>query len=253
MIHRRNAEEIASIRAACAIVHEVQIRLREELRPGITTLALDQLAEEVIRDYGAVPAFKGYQGFPASICASINAQIVHGIPDDTALATGDAISVDIGVVKDGFYGDAAFTAPVGPIDAQTQKLLDATSTCLELAIEKAQAGNRLSDISHAVEAHALACGMSVVRQFGGHGIGRALHEEPHINNYGPPDRGPRLRPGFVLAIEPILSLGGPEMHTSDDGWTTTTADGLPAAHFEHTIAVTDGPAEILTLSRLPCA
>jgi methionyl aminopeptidase len=252
VIHRRSPDEIAKIRDACAIVHEVQIQLRQELRPGITTLALDQVAEEVIRSYGAVPAFKGYHGFPATICASVNAQIVHGIPDATKLATGDVISVDVGVVQDGFYGDAAFTAPIGPIDSRTQELLDATSTCLDLAVEQARAGNRLSDISHAVEAHATACGMSVVRQFGGHGIGTALHEEPHINNFGPPGRGPRLRPGYVLAIEPILSLGDPEMDTSDDGWTTTTADGLPAAHFEHTVAVTEGPADILTLCRCPC-
>lgn len=251
MIRSKTAEEIACIRAACAIVHQVQKELKPRIVPGITTLALDELAETVIRDHHAIPAFKGYHGFPATICASSNARIVHGIPDGTVLEEGDIISIDVGVLLDGFYGDGAFTAGVAVVSADAQRLMDATRTCLDRAIQQARPGNRLSDISHAVESHATAAGMSVVREFGGHGIGRALHEDPHINNYGPPGHGPRLREGFVLAIEPILSLGSPEMHTSDDGWTTTTLDGLPAAHFEHTVAITAGAAEILTLSPLP--
>jgi methionyl aminopeptidase len=251
LIHRKNAAEIDHIRAACAIVHEAQKELRQRIAPGVTTQQLDRIAEQLIRDHGGTPAFKGYQGFPATICASINAQIVHGIPDDTELTDGDIISVDVGVLLNGFYGDGAFTAGVGQIATEVQGLMDITRTCLDLAIEQARANNRLSDISHAVQSHAERAGMAVVRQFGGHGIGRSLHEDPHINNYGHPGRGPRLRPGFVLAIEPILSLGSPEMHTSDDGWTTTTADGLAAAHFEHTIAITEGDADILTLSTVP--
>jgi methionyl aminopeptidase len=248
VIRRKSRQEIDAIRAACAIVGEVQQRLRASIRPGVTTRELDQLAEQLIRARGATPAFKGYRGYPASICTSINAQIVHGIPDGTALAGGDLVSVDVGVLLHGFHGDGAFTQALEPVTPAVAHLIAATSRCLELAIEQARADRCLSDISHAVEQHAVGAGLSVVRQFGGHGIGRRLHEEPHINNYGPPGQGPRLQPGFVLAIEPILSLGSPELCTAADGWTTTTADGSPAAHFEHTVVVTEGAPEILTQS-----
>ncbi len=251
MIRSKTAEEISRIRAACAIVHRVQQELKPLLVPGSTTRSLDSVAESVIRGHQATPAFKGYRGFPATICASVNAQIVHGVPDDRKLQAGDIVSIDVGVRLNGYYGDGAFTAAVGPVSAEAQRLIDVTRSCLDLAIQQARPGNRLSDISHTVETQATAARLSVVRQFGGHGIGRELHEPPHINNYGPPGRGPRLQAGFVLAIEPILSLGRPEMRTGTDGWTTTTADGLPAAHFEHTIAITHGTAEILTLSSPP--
>jgi methionyl aminopeptidase len=248
VLRRKTRGEIDAIRAACAIVCRTQQHLRAHIRPGVTTGELDRLAEQLIRASGAVPAFKGYNGYPSTICASINAQIVHGIPDGTALASGDLISIDVGVRLNGYHGDGAFTVALAPVEPRVQHLIDATSRCLDLAIEQARPGRFLSDISHAVESHAVGAGLSVVRQFGGHGIGRQLHEAPHINNYGPPGQGPRLEPGLVLAIEPILSLGSSQPHTGDDGWTTTTADGSPAAHFEHTVVVTVGDPEILTLS-----
>lgn len=247
MISRRSPAEIERIRASCQIVFLVQQALKERIAPGVTPHQLDALAEEIIRDHQARPAFKGYNGFPATICASVNDQIVHGIPDGTSLREGDIISVDVGVQLNGYYGDAAFTVGLGPIDPPTRHLIGTTRTCLELAIDQARAGNRLSDISHAIQTHAEAEGMSIVRQFGGHGIGRALHEDPHINNYGPPNKGPRLRSGFVLAIEPILSLGDPELLVGDDGWTTRTRDGQPAAHSEHTVAITENGPRVLTL------
>ena len=247
MIPRRTPAEIERIRASCQIVFLVQQALEERIAPGVTPRQLDALAEEIIRSHQAQPAFKGYNGFPATICTSVNDHIVHGIPDGTPLQEGDIISVDVGAQLNGYYGDAAFTVGVGRIDPRARHLIETTRTCLERAIDQARAGNRLSDISHAVQTHAEEEGMSVIRKFGGHGIGRALHEEPHINNYGPPGKGPRLRSGFVLAIEPILSLGDPELLVGDDGWTTTTCDGQPAAHSEHTVAITANGPRILTL------
>jgi len=247
VIRKKSSEEIERIRASCQIVYHVQKALAERIQPGVTTLQLDELAEQVVRDHGAVPAFKGYRDFPATICASPNDQVVHGIPDDTPLQEGDIISIDVGARLDGYYGDGAFTIGVGQIDPKTRQLIDVTRTCLELAIDQARPDRRLSDISHAVQAHAEEWEMSIIRQFGGHGIGRSLHEEPHINNYGPPGQGPRLRTGFVFAIEPILSLGSPDLAIGDDGWTTTTSDGLAAAHCEHTVAITENGPDILTL------
>jgi methionyl aminopeptidase len=250
MIPRRRVKEIELMREAGRIVFFVQKVLEEAVAPGITPLELDTLAEETIRDHGAAPAFKGYQGFPASICASVNAAIVHGIPDDTPLEDGDIISVDVGSLLHGFYGDGAFTLGVGAIDAERQHLLDVTRTCLALGIEQCRAGNHLSDISHAIHNHAAINDIAVVREFGGHGIGRQLHEDPHILNYGPPGAGPQLRAGYVFAIEPILTTGDGKMRVGDDGWTATTTDGRPAAHFEHTVAITvDGP-DVLTLPDL---
>jgi len=247
MIVRRTPREIELIRSSCQIVFLVQQALEEAIGPSISTFELDALAEKTIRAHGAIPAFKGYRGFPASICASINAATVHGIPDTTCLREGDIISVDVGVLLDEYYGDGAFTIGIGQIDDELQHLLDTTRACLDLGIQQARANNRVSDISHTVQTHAEAGKLSVIREFGGHGIGRALHEEPHILNYGPPGKGPRLRPGHVLAIEPILCSGKGKVILGADQWTTTTLDGSPAAHFEHTIAITEEEPEILTL------
>ena len=250
MIPRRRAKEIELIREAGRIVYFVQQVLEDALAPGTTPLELDTLAEATIRDHGAEPAFKGYQGFPASICTSVNADIVHGIPDEAPLENGDIISVDVGSLLQGYYGDGAFTLGVGTIDAERQHLLDVTRSCLALGVEQCRAGNRLSDISHAIQNHANLNDVAVVREFGGHGIGRQLHEDPHILNYGPPGTGPQLRPGYVFAIEPILTTGNGKMRVGDDGWTATTVDRRPAAHFEHTVAITEDDPEVLTLPDL---
>ena len=247
MIARRTPREIELIRCSCQIVFLVQQALEKVIGPGISTLELDALAEETIRAHNAIPAFKGYRGFPATICASINAATVHGIPDGTRLREGDIISVDVGVLLDEYYGDGAFTMGIGQIGDELQHLLDTTRACLDLGIQQARANNRVSDISHAVQTHAEAGKLAVIREFGGHGIGRSLHEDPHILNYGPPGKGPRLRPGHVLAIEPILCSGKGKVILGADQWTTTTSDGSPAAHFEHTIAITEEGPKILTL------
>ncbi|MDA0334584.1 MAG: type I methionyl aminopeptidase [bacterium] len=247
MIPIRSATEIDSIRAACAIVHKVQLVLEAAVAPGVSTQDLDELAEATIRDHGGIPAFKGYHGFPASICASINAEAVHGFPRAAPLLDGDVVCVDVGVRLDGWYGDGAFTIGVGTISEAARGLLATTRAALDAGIEASVAGGRLTDISHAVELAAIAGGATVIREYGGHGIGRGLHEDPHILNYGPPDRGPRLKAGHVFAIEPILSLGSADVEVAADGWTTITTDCSLAAHFEHTVALTaDGPC-ILTL------
>lgn len=247
MIPRRTPAEIERIRAACAIVHEVQQALEAAVAPGVTTLALDRLAEAEIRGHGGVPAFKGYHGFPASICASVNDEAVHGFPRSTPLRVGDVLSVDVGVCCRGWYGDGAFTVVVGDAGPEVGRLLAATRAALEAGIAAARPGHRVSDISHAIESAAAVGGLAVIREYGGHGIGRDLHEDPHILNYGRPGRGSRLQVGHVLAIEPILSLGRPEVRTAADGWTALTCDGSPVAHFEHTVAVTPEGPDILTL------
>jgi methionyl aminopeptidase len=247
MIPIRSAAEIDHIRAACIIVHSVQMALETAVAPGVSTQQLNELAEATIRDRGGTPAFKGYHDFPASICTSVNAEAVHGFPRAEPLRDGDVVCVDVGVKLDGWFGDGAFTIGVGLLTDEVHRLLTTTRAALEAGIDAAVPGGRLSDISHAVEMAALAGGATVIREYGGHGIGRDLHEDPHILNYGPADRGPRLRAGHVLAIEPILSLGSSEVEVAADGWTTTTTDGSLAAHFEHTVALTaDGPS-ILTL------
>jgi len=239
--------EIARIRASCQIVWEVQQTLQEAVRPGVSTLELDEIAESTIRGHGAIPAFKGYRGFPASICASINAEAVHGFPRPTPLAAGDLVSVDVGVELDGYFGDGAFTLGVGAISEASHRMLDTTRAALRDAIAAAQPRGRLSDISHAVQSRAESEGLSVIQEYGGHGIGRSLHEDPHIPNHGRPGRGILLRPGYVVAIEPILSMGDPDIELAENGWTVLTCDRSPVAHFEHTIAITaDGP-QILTL------
>ena len=247
MISIHTPSDINHIRTACHLVYRAQQALREAIGPGVTTVELDELAEATIRAGSAIPAFKGYGGFPYTICASINAEAVHGFPRPEPLQRGDILSVDVGVELDGFFGDAAFTVAVGASSPESDRLLNTTAAALDDAIAAARPGARLSDISHAVESRARAGGLSVVREYGGHGIGRTLHGEPHIPNYGKPGRGAVLVPGYVLAIEPILSLGDPEVEVGDDGWTALTVDGSPVAHFEHTIAITATGAEILTL------
>ncbi len=246
-IYRKNTAELDRIRASCQVVFQVQRALEAAIAPGVTTLELDQLAEQLIRTSGGRPAFKGYHGFPASICASVNEEVVHGFPSQRPLRSGDLLTVDVGVELEGYYGDGAFTCGVGAVSTPAQRLLETTFACLQAGIGQAHPANRLTDISHAVQSCAEASGASVVRQYGGHGIGRALHEDPHLSNYGPPGRGPRLRPGMVLAIEPILSLGSHQVEVDEDGWTTRTQDGSLAAHFEHTVAITEEGPWVLTL------
>ena len=247
MVHCKKTSEIEQITASSQIVFAVQQKLEALIAPGISTLELDEIAEAEIRAMGAVPAFKGYHGFPFSICASVNASIVHGFPDETPLQEGDIACIDIGALLDGYYGDGAFTIGVGTISAEAQHLIDGTLACLELGIAQAVPDGRLSDISHAIQRHADAQGLAIIREYGGHGIGRSLHESPHINNYGPPGKGPQLKPGHVFCIEPILCLGNPEVEHLDDGWTTLTRDRSLAAHSEHTIAITEDGPQILTL------
>ena len=229
-----------------AQAHEV---VRDLIRPGLTTLDLDRAVEEFLTKQNAIPAFKGYQGYPASICASVNEVVVHGIPSqDVVLQEGSIISVDIGAFVDGFCGDSAWTYPVGQIDSQTQLLLETTEKALFEGIEQARIGNRLSDISHAVQMRAEEQGFSVVRDFVGHGIGRQMHEAPQIPNFGPPGRGPRLKQGMTLAIEPMVNAGSYHVQILDDNWTVITRDNSWSAHFEHTIAISDeGPVVLTTL------
>ncbi len=247
-MHRRSPSEIDGIRAACAVVHQVQSAVEAAASPGVSTLSLDELAEATIRDRGGEPAFKGYHGFPASICASVNDEAVHGLPRTEPLEEGDLLCVDVGVRLDGWFGDGAFTIVLGHVDRRVRGLVDTTRAALESGVAAARPGNRLSDISHAIETAAAAGGVSVIREFGGHGIGRHLHEDPHLPNHGPPGRGPHLRAGHVLAIEPIFSLGQPGIVVDEDGWTARTRDGSLAAHFEHTVAVTEDGPSLLTLS-----
>lgn len=237
------------MRVAGEMVAEILELLRERIRPGVTTRELDRLAEAECLKRKARPAFKGYGGFPFTVCASPNDQVVHGFPNEIALTEGEILSIDFGVVYRGFYGDAAMTIPVGSIDDDKAKLLRITKRSLELGIEAAVIGGRLSDISSAVQTCVEKEGYSVVREFVGHGIGRELHEAPQIPNFGPPGQGPRLKAGMVLAIEPMINMGRPEVKILEDGWTAVTVDGRPSAHFEHTVAVTEDGPEILTRIR----
>ena len=246
MIILKSEREINYLRDAGKIVAETLAEIKRAVKPGVTTLELDHIAEKYIRGRGAIPAFKGYHGFPGSICASVNEEVVHGIPGPRKLKNGDNISIDVGAVINDYNGDAAITVPVGEVDAEIQKLLQVTEESLYKGIEKAVAGNRLSDISHAVESHCDKFGFGVVRDYVGHGIGRNMHEDPQVPNYGPPGRGPRLKSGMTLAIEPMVNLGTHEVKTLADDWTVVTRDGKRSAHFEHTIAITDGQPEILT-------
>ncbi len=248
MIVCKSAAEIERMRPAGRVVGEVLAMLREAVRPGISTAELDELAERHIRQAGAVPAFKGYHGFPATLCTSVNDEVIHGIPGERVLEAGDVISIDCGAVLDGYYGDSAITVPVGDIDETAAELLRVTNEALFKGIAQARPGGRVSDIGHAVQQHVEAHGFSVVREFVGHGIGERMHEEPQIPNYGDPGRGPRLTEGMVLAIEPMVNVGKAAVKVLKDGWTAVTRDGGLSAHFEHTVAVTaDGP-QILTLA-----
>jgi methionyl aminopeptidase len=220
----------------------------EAVSPGVTTAELDELAEREIRNAGAQPAFKGYHGFPATLCTSVNYEVVHGIPSRTRrLVSGDILSVDVGAIVDGYYGDSAMTFAVGEVSPQVGELLSATRASLQAGIEACGEGARLSDISHAVQQVAESAGFSVVREYVGHGIGREMHEEPQIPNYGPPGKGPVLKEGMVLAIEPMINAGKADVESLADGWTVVTCDRMPSAHFEHTVVVTSEGPVVLTL------
>ena len=249
MIVCRSPAELQRMRVANALVAAVLAELRRLVAPGVSTKHLDEVAERQIREAGAVPAFKGYQGYPATLCASVNEAVVHGIPSAAPLADGDIVSLDMGVVLDGFYGDSAITVPVGRISDRVAELLRVTRVALDMGIEQVQVNGHVSDIGHVVQRHVEAHGFSVVREFVGHGIGTKLHEEPQIPNYGAPGRGPRLATGMVLAIEPMVNMGKPSVKVLGDEWTAVTRDGSLSAHFEHTVAVTDLGPEVLTRPR----
>jgi methionyl aminopeptidase len=246
MIELKNANQLNRIRKAGRIVAETLALMRELAKPGITTLELDRKAEEYIRAQGAIPAFKGYNGFPATLCTSVNEQVVHGIPSLRYLESGDIISIDCGALIDGYFGDAAVTLPIGEVGEDLQKLLRVTEESLMWGIAQAKLGNRLYDVSYAVQTHVEANRFSVVRDYVGHGIGRAMHEDPQIPNFGKPGRGPRLEVGMALAIEPMVNMGTYEVQTLKDHWTVVTKDSRPSAHFEHTVAITENGPEILT-------
>lgn len=249
MIVCKSEAELRLMREAGRIVADTHRLLKQSIRPGITTSELDQIAETYIRSQGAVPSFKGYNQFPASICTSVNDQLVHGIPSNNQkLAEGDIISIDIGAQYQGYHGDSAWTYGVGTISAEAQRLLDVTEQSLYAGLELIKPDVRLFTISHAVQKVVENAGLSVVREYVGHGIGTKLHEEPQIPNYGIPDRGPRLKPGMVLCIEPMVNIGERYVRTLEDNWTVVTVDGSWCAHFEHTVAVTEDGYEILTKS-----
>lgn len=242
----KSASELDCMRRAGVVVRSAKRKMREEIRPGVTTAELDSVAEREIRALGAVPSFKGLYGFPATICASLNDEIVHGIPSDRVIRDGDIVSIDVGAVVDGFHADSAFTVAVGRVSKRTQDLVDDTAESLQRGIAQVKAGARVGDVSSAVQRYAEARGYGVVRQYVGHGIGRALHEDPPVPNHGPPGKGPLLRVGMTIAIEPMLNLGSWETEVLDDDWTVVTADGELSAHFEHTVAITGQGAEVLT-------
>lgn len=246
MITLKSDREIELMREAGKIVALAIEEIRKAVAPGITTKELDAIAESFIRQCGAKPAFKGYNGFPASICASINEEVVHGIPGLRKLKNGDIISVDVGSEINGYFGDAAITLPVGEIDPRLADLLKVTEASLYQGIKEAHLANRLSDISHAVQKYVEDNGFSVVRQYVGHGIGSAMHEEPQVPNFGKPGRGPRLQKGMALAIEPMVNMGNYEVYSKEDKWTVVTKDNLPSAHFEHTIVILEDGPEIMT-------
>ena len=246
MIIRKSAQEIETMARAGRLVSEVLATVGENIRPGITTGELDEIAEKLIRSRGGVPTFKGYRGYPASICASPNEMVVHGIPGAYALKNGDILSVDVGVTLGGFVSDCAYTFSVGPISDEAQRLLDVCQAALAAGIEQCRPGNRLSDIGHAVQTVTEAAGFGVIRSLVGHGVGRSMHEDPQIPNYGEPGRGPVLADGMVFAIEPMITVGSHEVVLHDDDWSISSDDGSLAAHFEHTVAITSAGPRILT-------
>jgi methionyl aminopeptidase len=244
----KTSEEIETMRTAGRIVSKTLDMVGERITPGMTTGELDGLVEEFIRSEGAIPAFLNYNGFPASACISINEEVVHGIPGKRVIIDGDIVSVDVGSIYEGFYGDSARTFAVGRVSDKTRKLLKDTQKSLAVGIDKAKKGNKLGEVSAAVQQSAESEGYGVVRQLVGHGIGRKMHEEPQVPNFGSPDDGPVLEAGMVIAIEPMINMGTYDVRTMPDGWTIVTADGQPSAHFEHTVAITDGGPDILTVS-----
>jgi methionyl aminopeptidase len=250
----RSAAELERMRAAGRLVGEVLTALTPRVAPGVTTAELDEIAEKMITDAGAIPAFKGYHGYPATICASINEEVIHGIPSgQRVLREGDVLSIDVGASLEGYFGDSAITLPVGQVSEEAARLLTVTEEALYKAIDVAKPGGRVSDIGHAVQKHVEAYGFSVVREFVGHGIGQRMHEEPQVPNYGDAGRGPRLAEGMVLAIEPMVNAGKPAVKVLSDGWTAVTRDKSLSAHFEHTVAITASGAWILTAREVPVA
>lgn len=246
MITCKSEHELAKMRQAGRIVAEVLAGLQERVKPGVTTASLDSWAERYIRQHGGIPSFKGYHGYPASVCISVDSEVVHGIPDRRRLVEGQIVSMDCGVIYEGFQGDATITVGVGEISREAAELLRVTEEALAAGIAAARAGRRLGDVSHAIQVTAESKGYGVVREYVGHGIGREMHEDPQIPNFGPPGRGPLLRPGMTLAIEPMITIGDYRTRVLDNDWTVVTLDGSLAAHFEHTIVVTNGEADILT-------
>ncbi|MFD2216898.1 MULTISPECIES: type I methionyl aminopeptidase [Bacillaceae] len=246
MIICKTQRELEIMREAGRIVALTHQELIKHIKPGVTTKELDVIAEKFIRAHDAIPSFKGYNGFRGSICASVNEELVHGIPGDRVLNDGDIISIDIGAKYNGYHGDSAWTYPVGKISDEAQRLLDVTEESLFRGLKEAKPGDRLSNISHAIQTYVEEHGFSVVREYVGHGVGQELHEDPQIPHYGPPNKGPRLKPGMVLAIEPMVNAGTRYVRTLEDDWTVVTVDGKYCAHFEHTIAITEDGFEILT-------
>ncbi|HEY7785127.1 MAG TPA: type I methionyl aminopeptidase [Pyrinomonadaceae bacterium] len=246
MIIGKSKKEIAKMRAAGKLAGQVLQELRRIAVPGISTLEVDRAAEKMIRDAGALPTFKGYNGFPFSICASVNDQVVHGFPSEYKLKSGDIFSIDCGVTLEGFVGDTATTVPIGDVSPEWLNLISVTEECLERAIDQCWPGKRLGDIGWAVQEYAEAHGYSVVRDYVGHGIGRRMHEDPQIPNYGKPGQGPKIKAGYVFAIEPMINLGNHYTKVLSDGWTVVTMDGRASAHVEHTIAITEEGPEVLT-------
>jgi methionyl aminopeptidase len=251
LIIRKSSHEIEGMARAGELVAETIAMLGERLQPGITTGDLDRLAEDFIREQGGVPTSKGYRGFPAATCISPNSMVVHGIPGEHRVEEGDVISVDVGITLNGLVADSAYTYAVGDVDDETARLLEVGQQALEAGIEQARAGNRVGDISHAIQEVVEAAGFSVVRSLVGHGVGRSYHEEPQIPNFGDPGRGPLLQTGMTLAIEPMITAGGPNVYLHDDEWSISTTDGSMAAHFEHTVAVGDAAPRILTRAKTP--
>jgi len=246
-INYKTDVEVAAMRRSGQIVGQVLAELRAMIKPGVRTRELDAHAEARAREMGAEPAFKGYRGYPASLCTSVNEEIIHGIPSDRALREGDIVGLDFGVLYQGFYGDAAVTYPVGRVDGLAERLIAATERAFFVGIGQMREGRRISDMSFAIQSYVEAQGFSVIRDFVGHGIGRALHEEPQIPNFGPPGRGPKIRAGLTLAVEPMIAAGRPDVEVLRDGWTACTRDRSLAAHFEHTVALTEDGLEILSL------
>jgi methionyl aminopeptidase len=249
MIIGKSRKELDKMRAAGELVAEVRETLRGMIKPGMTSLELNNTAEKMIRDGGAYPTFLGYHGFPFSICASLNEQVVHGFPSERELQEGDILSIDLGATLDGFVGDTAITVPVGKVDDETAQLIRVTEECLEKAVEQCRLGRTIGDIGYAVQSHAEKFGYGIVKGFCGHGIGRKMHEDPQIPNYGKPGTKERIRVGYVFAVEPMINLGTEETEILADKWTVVTRDRKPSAHCEHTIAVTENGPEILTLTK----